>query len=105
MVYNSVLTLAWTPYELAMIVGGAILLGSALLFLYILWKSQAEGAPDANAEILYAEYEEPVAEVPALLNGFTLWNKVILVLMLVNFGYPIAQFFFIKTFGSIGWGY
>jgi cytochrome c oxidase subunit 1 len=104
-VYNSVLTLAWTPYELAMIVGGAILLGSALLFLYILWKSQTAGAPEANAEIRYAGYEEPETPVPVLLNDFKLWNRIILALMLVNFGYPIAQFFFTKTFGSIGWGY
>jgi cytochrome c oxidase subunit 1 len=103
--YNSVLTLAWDPYELAMIVGGAILVGSAVLFLWILWKSQTEGAREPLAEIRYAGYDEPVTRVPVLLNDFGVWNIVILVLMLANFGYPIAQFFFTKTFGSVGWGY
>jgi cytochrome c oxidase subunit 1 len=106
-VYNSLLTLAWDPYELAMIVGGAILLGSALLFLHILAKSQKRGEPveESAAEIRYAESEQPVTRVPALLNGFGFWNVVILALMLANFGYPIAQFFLTKTFGSTGWGY
>ena len=103
--YNSVLTLAWDPYELAMIVGGAILVGSAGLFLYVLYKSQTEGVEEKAAEIRYAAYDEPDTRVPALLNSFGVWNVAILVLMLANFGYPIAQFFFSKTFGSVGWGY
>jgi cytochrome c oxidase subunit 1 len=103
--YNSVLTLAWDPYELAMIIGGTVLTASAILFLYILYKSQMEGAKVKAAEIEYAGYDEPTDKVPALLNGFGVWNVVILVLMLANFGYPIAQFFLNKTFGSVGWGY
>lgn len=103
--YNSLLTLAWDPYELAMIVGGTILVASALLFLYILWKTQSAGETAAPAEILYAGYDPPDPKVPALLNGFGVWNLVILVLMLVNFGYPIAQFFLNTTYGSVGWGY
>ena len=105
--YNSVLTLAWDPYELAMIIGGAVLLGSALLFLHILAKSQKRGEPvsEAIAEIRYADSEPAGARVPPLLNGFGVWNVIILALMLANFGYPIAQFFLTKTFGSTGWGY
>jgi cytochrome c oxidase subunit 1 len=30
--------------------------------------------------------------VPAALNGFGLWNVLVLVLMLLAYGYPIAQF-------------
>ena len=33
-----------------------------------------------------------VARVPAALNGFGLWNVLVLVLMLLAYGYPIAQF-------------
>jgi cytochrome c oxidase subunit 1 len=104
-VYNTLLTLAWDPYELAMIVGGAVLLGSALLFLFVLWKSQMEGNSQPGYAIEFAEAAEPVGRVPAFLNGFGVWNVVILGLMLANFGYPIAQFFFSKTYGSVGWGY
>ena len=103
--YNSLLTLAWDPYELAMIIGGAVLLGSALLFAYVLWKSQADPAPEGHYEIEYAGYAEPNAKVHPLLNGFKVWNLAILGLMVVNFGYPILQFFLVKTFGSVTWGY
>jgi len=105
--YNSLLTLAWDPYELAMIIGGVVLLGSALLFLHILAKSQKRGEPVTleESEIRYAEAEQPLTPAPALLNGFGVWNVIILVLMVANFGYPILQFFLTKTFGSTGWGY
>lgn len=103
-VYNSLLTLAWDPYELAMIIGGAVLLDSSMLFLHILAKSQKRGEPMTKqaAVIHYAESEHPVVRMPALLNGFGLWNLVILALMLANFGYPILQFFLTKTYGSTG---
>lgn len=103
--YNSLLTLAWDPYELVMIIGGLILLGSALLFLQILGKAQKSGAPEAGGEIEYAEYRETETRVHPLLNGFAVWNVVILGLMAANYGYPIAQFFLHKTYGSVGWGY
>lgn len=106
-VYNSLLTLAWKPYELAMIFGGLILLGSACLFIYILAKTQLSPAP-AEAFTQQIEYAEPihaVKDLPEYLNDFKLWNKVIAVLMLISFGVPILQFFFMDTFGSPGWGY
>ena len=31
--------------------------------------------------------------MPAALNGFTLWNIAVAVLMLIAYGWPIAQFF------------
>ena len=103
--YNSLLTLAWDPYELAMVVGGVILTASALMFLHILGKSQKRGEPVTDTEITYAEPAEPVNQVPALLNDFGVWNLIILALMFANFGYPIAQFFMTKTFGATAWGY
>ena len=106
-VYNTLLTLAWDPYELAMIIGGTILLGSALLFLHILGKSQRRGEPDAatTLQVAYAEAARPNPSVPCLLNNFGFWNIVILALMVANFGYPIAQFFIHRTFGSSAWGF
>ena len=41
---------------------------------------------------LYALAVHPPHRVPAALNGFGLWNVLVLVLMLVAYGYPIAQF-------------
>jgi cytochrome c oxidase subunit 1 len=105
-VYNTLLTLAWKPYELAMIFGGLILLGSACLFIYNLAKTQLSPAPEVfTQQIEYAESIHPVKELPEYLNDFKLWNRVIAVLMLISFGVPILQFFFMNTFGSPGWGY
>jgi cytochrome c oxidase subunit 1 len=104
--YNSLLTLAWNPYELVMIVGGLVLVASAGLFLYNLVKTQLQGGagePDASVE--YAEPLHPVDRLPALLNGFSFWNRVILVLMVASFGYPIAQFFFLHSYSPTAWGY
>jgi cytochrome c oxidase subunit 1 len=102
--YNSVLTLAWDPYELAMIVGGLVLLASGCLFVYILYKTQREGAltklvTEDDARL------PPAGRVPGWLNGFTMWNLLILALMLLSFGYPIAQFFLMKTYDPTAWGY
>ncbi len=105
-VYNNLLTLAWKPYEFMMIFGGLILLGSACLFIYNLVKTQLNPTPEAVAgEIEFAEPIHAVTALPEYLNGLKLWNKVIAVLMAVSFGYPILQFFFMKTFGSSAWGY
>jgi cytochrome c oxidase subunit I len=105
-VYNTLLTLAWKPYELAMIFGGLILLGSACLFIYNLVKTQLSAAPEEFAQqIEYAGPIHPVESIPEYLNDFKLWNRVIAVLMAISFGVPILQFFFMDTFGSPAWGY
>jgi len=105
-VYNTLLTLAWKPYELAMIFGGLILLGSACLLIYNLVKTQLNPAPvEFNQHVEYAEAIHPVESVPEYLNDFKLWNRVIAVLMAISFGIPILQFFFMETFGSPAWGY
>ena len=46
----------------------------------------------AVAQPLYALAVHPPQRVPAALNGFGLWNVVVLVLMVLAYGYPIAQF-------------
>jgi cytochrome c oxidase subunit 1 len=46
----------------------------------------------AVARPLYALAVHPPQRVPAALNGFGLWNVLVLVLMLMAYGWPIAQF-------------
>jgi cytochrome c oxidase subunit I len=41
---------------------------------------------------LYALAVHPPQRVPAALNGFGLWNVLVLILMLLAYGFPIAQF-------------
>jgi cytochrome c oxidase subunit 1 len=103
--YNSVLTLSWTPYELAMIVGGLVLLGSACLFIYNLFMTQFKVTETHTEEVEYAATYYPVKNLPEFLNDFTLWNKVIAALMTLSFAIPILQFFFMDTHGSSPWGY
>jgi len=103
--YNTLLTLAWDPYELAMILGGFVLLGSALLFVYILFQTQTKGAAETDTAVAYAEPLHAVVNLPSMLNGFSLWNRVILVLMIVSFAVPIGQFFFMDSFSPSAWGY
>ncbi|WP_150051016.1 MULTISPECIES: b(o/a)3-type cytochrome-c oxidase subunit 1 [Methylomonas] len=101
--YNNLLVLSWEPYEAAMIFGGAILLASSALLLYNLYQTQV-GSGSFEGEVEYAEPIHPVGALPAYLNGFKLWNIVIAAFMLLAFGYPILQFFFMETFGSGRWG-
>ena len=105
-VYNNLLTLSWKPYELMMIFGGLILLGSACLFIYNLAKTQLNPASEAfDQQIEFAEPIHAVESLPEWLNDVKLWNKVIAVLMAISFGYPILQFFFMDTSGSSPWGF
>jgi cytochrome c oxidase subunit 1 len=104
--YNNLMTLSWKPYELMMILGGMVLLGSACLLIYNLVKTQLSPlSGEFTAEVEYAEPIHKVGVLPEYLNGLTFWNKVIAVLMAISFGFPILQFFFMDTFGSSAWGY
>jgi cytochrome c oxidase subunit 1 len=63
---------------------------SALLFVRNL--AVLHRSPCRPARPLYALAVHPPQRVPAALNGFGLWNVLVLVLMLLAYGYPIAQF-------------
>src|SRR6516225_1050834 len=46
----------------------------------------------AVARPFYAFAVHPPQRVPAALNGFGLWNVLVLILMLIAYGWPLAQF-------------
>lgn len=105
-VYNNLMTLSWEPYELLMILGGLILLGSACLFVFLLFKTQFNTSSEVfEAQVEYAESYHPVVDLPEYLNDIKLWNKVIAVLMIISFGIPILQFFFLDTYDSSAWDF
>jgi cytochrome c oxidase subunit 1 len=71
--------------------GGLVLLLSALFFvrnLVVLHRGPLLAVPHP----LYALAVHPPQRVPTALNGFGLWNVLVLVLMLLAYGFPIAQF-------------
>jgi cytochrome c oxidase subunit 1 len=78
------------------VAGALILLISAILLLLILLGSHF-GARAAGVPLRYALAVSPPARVPASLNGFSLWNSLLLVYMVVAYGYPIGQFFYLKS--------
>jgi cytochrome c oxidase subunit I len=89
--YADPIIAGWGPLVILSLGGGFVLLLSALLFtrnLFVLHR----GNTVAIARPLYALAVHPPQRVPAALNGFGLWNVLVLVLMLFAYGYPIAQF-------------
>jgi cytochrome c oxidase subunit I len=84
----------WGPWVVVSLIGGVILLASAVLFVWNLAGLHLQPAMvDAPPiEVRYALPLHPVRRVPAALNGFGLWNALVVVLMIVAYGWPIAQF-------------
>ena len=82
----------WGPWILVSTAGGAIMLAGALLFIWLL-ADLFRGPPTVDRRMRYALAVHPPRQLPSALNGFALWNGLVLFLMAVAYGYPIAQFF------------
>jgi len=93
--YADPLIAPMTPLVITSVIGGLILLISAILLIVILVRSQL-GASVQAEPLGYALAVNPPVRVPPALNGFALWNAIVLVLMVITYGYPIGQFFFLK---------
>ena len=89
--YDNPIIAGWGPLVDVSLVGGLVLLVSALLFVRNL-AALHRGLPAAVPRPLYALAVHPPRQVPAALNGFGLWNVLVLVLMLLAYGFPLAQF-------------
>jgi cytochrome c oxidase subunit 1 len=77
------------------VIGGVILLSSAILLIVVLVRSHF-GARAQAESLAYAVAVNPPERVSPALNGFGLWNAIVAVLMILAYGYPIGQFFFLK---------
>jgi cytochrome c oxidase subunit I len=86
----------WGPFTLVSTAGGGIMLASALYFIWNLATSY-RGAPQSDPRISYALAVHPPERLPAALNGFGLWNALVLLLMLLAYAYPILQYFIINA--------
>ena len=91
----------WGPWVDVSLVGGVILLLSALLFLANLRPSRRLQKIEPQPSYAYALPAHPATHVPAALNGFGLWNVLIGVLMLVAYGFPIMQFFMTPSYPAM----
>jgi len=83
--------------DILSVAGGVILVCSVLLFCYVLVRSSFAAAAESVSPIRYALAVNPSATVHPLLNGFVFWNVLLLALMLISYGYPIGQFFFLHN--------
>ena len=91
--YSNPIIHAWGPWVIVSLVGGIILAVSAGMFLFNLASLHRNGIQGAPARIEYAQAVHATEHLPASLNGFGLWNIFVAVLMLLAYGWPIAQFF------------
>ena len=87
--------MAWL--DILSVVGGVILVCSAALFFYVLARSSLASAAESISPIRYALAVNPPARVHPLLNGFMFWNVLLLALVLITYGYPVGQFFFLHN--------
>jgi cytochrome c oxidase subunit 1 len=86
----------WAPWTVVSTAGGAVLLLSAFLLIWNL-ATLYRGAPEPDRRMTYALAVHPPQRLPSALNGFALWNGLVLFLMMLAYGYPIAQFFLLDT--------
>ncbi|UCB56029.1 MAG: b(o/a)3-type cytochrome-c oxidase subunit 1 [Thiotrichales bacterium] len=101
--YDESLVQSWITSEMLMIVGGAILVVSALMLVMVLFGTHGNSQPVDNPEVEYAEPLHPVARMPHLMNSFGFWVGLIVVYMVASYGYPILQFFLLDTYGTVPW--
>ena len=89
----------WGPWVDASVLGGVVLLVSAAMFVANLLAFHGEASVALNPvpQQRYAIAVHPPARVPAMFNGFAMWNVVVFVLMLCAYGYPIAQSFILPA--------
>jgi cytochrome c oxidase subunit I len=98
--YADPIIAAWGPWVIVSLGGGLVLLASAFLFvrnLAVLHRSPSV----VIARPLYALAVHPPRSVPAALNGFGLWNVLLLVLMVLAYGWPLAQFVYAPSPSAI----
>ena len=72
------------------------MLAGALLFVWNL-ATLYRGSTEVDRTMRHALAVHPPHRLPSALNGFALWNWLVLFLMVVAYGYPIAQFFLIDA--------
>lgn len=101
--YDSPLVAQWYPHEIAMFIGGLILLVSSFLLIFNLWKTHSNPIAEENIAVEYSVPVHAVVGIPKILNGFAFWNFVILIYLIASYAYPIGQFFLLDTYGSMPW--
>ncbi|HYX20696.1 MAG TPA: cbb3-type cytochrome c oxidase subunit I [Thermoanaerobaculia bacterium] len=104
MPYDPALVARWQKFNPPILLGGALMVLSALLFVYNLLRTHG-GAEAEREPLALSETIEPVVHVPKLLNGFAVWNWLLVALMALAWAYPIGQFFSMTVHKALPWGF
>jgi cytochrome c oxidase subunit 1 len=95
--YSDPVVAKMAPLVILSVIGGIVVICSVLLFFYILIRTSFAPLAESMPPIRYALSVNPPATVPPLLNGFAFWNAILLALVLIAYGFPIGQFFFLHN--------
>jgi cytochrome c oxidase subunit 1 len=105
MPYDPALVARWERWNVLILAGGVLMVLSAVLLVVNLLLTHRGPAEEGGRELAFADTLAPVVRVPALLNGFTVWNWLLVALMTLSWAYPIGQFFFIGVHKALPWGF
>ena len=86
---------AWTVTM--SVVGGALLVASGVLFVYILAAAHFGARIEEQKPYRFSVPLQEHESVPAALNGFAVWFSLMIALTLVNYGFPIWQLMQLKS--------
>lgn len=93
--YSDPVVAKTAPLVILSVIGGLVMVLSVVLFFYVLVRSSFSPVAEFMPPVRYALAVNPPESVPRLLNGFGFWNVILFLLVLISYGYPIGQFFFL----------
>jgi cytochrome c oxidase subunit 1 len=85
------------------VIGGFILLFSVILFFVVLVRSNIAEPTDDMPPVRYSLAINPPRAVAPLLNGLVFWNAILFALLLISYGYPLGQFYYMHNQSSPGY--
>lgn len=100
MPYGEEIAGPWNIYEYLMIPGALIMVISAVLFVWNLAVSHGRERVESR-EVGYAEPIKQPLKLPHAMNGFALWSVIVVIYMVISFGYPILQFLLPESLGGL----
>jgi cytochrome c oxidase subunit 1 len=91
----------WMKYHVAMAVGGTILFVAVIMIIYIIFALLR--TPKGECEFPLAEVDEHAAATPRILERWSLWIGIAIVLILIAYTIPVAGMIMNDVPGSPGY--
>ena len=84
------------PFVAVSVLGAFIIVLSSVLLIVNLFATHFQPKAELESRVRFALAVNPPSRVPRVLNGFAVWNALLLVLMIVNYGIPLTQVISLK---------